>query len=535
MSEHAEHLRHLTELLGSLPGMLDRDARTHLIGVLRASGTRFDPVRGGTDESDIAAIAEYAASRPGLLHELLEAMSTDHRGSEHHHAAMRYCQEVLPSQWFTLWQRDTLIDLLRRTLERDQAPWRSVERLYRAALSRPGAGTGAPHDADGLIRALELLPVPRSDGRERLHPLLSLLCLLDERYGELTLVTTSADLPVKRLAREIADLMGGDQPLLLLRRRRDGHDAAARAPARPTLVVRLAPKGTDQRRFLLDTWFMWDEDGGARCTRLDPAAADLDAATATGDDAQEALSLERVRELVPHLLEQALEHKHQNQISASDQLVIEFILPRGLMAEDVHLWLGDTDQHDSFLGLDYPVVVRDLVRQRSWRLLDKARARWEAIAEGRHTAGVPHRWVGCAETEAHRHELRRDLLLHRDWVSVGLCSPAPGDRSSLRTALDEGVPIAVWRTAGCTARVHGTDGARDTSVDPSQNGLCEGARFRLELTTCLDGTRLDDLQMTLYEKRKVALLADKPLRHLAVLWDDPTRSPPRERLGRAAP
>ncbi|MGH3758997.1 hypothetical protein [Actinophytocola sp.] len=123
-------------------------------------------------------------------------------------------------------------------------------------------------------------------------------------------------------------------------------------------------------------------------------------------------------------------------------VVLEFLLPRGLLGLPVHRWRKEHDTGDPRpLCLDYQIRVRSLERMRAAHWHRVWRDRWHSMLEDpsptriHFASGEDGRRVDAVLSEPH-------------WVSMVL--EAPGDRPAsagtdeLTAALRSGLPVLIW-------------------------------------------------------------------------------------------
>ncbi|MFF4190038.1 hypothetical protein [Nonomuraea sp. NPDC001831] len=193
--------------------------------------------------------------------------------------------------------------------------------------------------------------------------------------------------------------------------------------------------------------------------------------------------------------------------STSD-LALEFVLPRDLLHLRVEQWRKESFQGAvGVLGEDHEVVVRSMERLERLDLHGRWMRRWKAFSEER--AGRVH-WFP---------EDGRPHLLSDPPPAVVVLSVAPGEVTGrpaaegpaldeLGEALRVGVPVIVWARTGA-----------------------DSATFRAALRSLLEhreGTRdLPSLVKALRIASNGPQTHDDALigRHVALLWDDPTRMP----------
>ena len=184
--------------------------------------------------------------------------------------------------------------------------------------------------------------------------------------------------------------------------------------------------------------------------------------------------------------------------------VLDLIVPMDLLNEPVHTWrvpgLGT-------LGHLLPVVVRS---QERWQEEEFASSRELLRDIWSRTAGfaAPIQWLMCDSATVGKGASRR--------VALGMTNPPTAgharSRSLLRAAVEEGLPMLVWRADGCRAQ---------HDPDSTQPVRCSGQMFRDRFESTLNGTRLIDLPRRLFELRAEARerIADE----IVLFWDDAAR------------
>ncbi|MBL7497789.1 hypothetical protein I6A84_05995 [Frankia sp. CNm7] len=268
---------------------------------------------------------------------------------------------------------------------------------------------------------------------------------------------------------------------------------AARArrtlPAGPVhLIVQLERSQLHPGQTELTWWRQWPGiDGFEPCgTRLVPLDED---------------ELERVTEELVLDLEDSL-------ADGENTVALEFILPLDLLHLPVDQWRKEIDSVlPRSIGMQYPVVLRSLERQRTrpwhrvWRL------RWRQLAKG--MADTVHCGGGADEHDPDRLQAR--ILAEESMVALVLSGP-PNETPAvlqLRIALSCGLPVVAW---------HRGEQTRDDVADAIRAFLA-----------AVDGVGLTDLRDRLRRLRLEARLAPARWpdlgRHLAVILDDPDRQP----------
>ncbi|MBV9141891.1 MAG: helix-turn-helix transcriptional regulator [Pseudonocardiales bacterium] len=262
---------------------------------------------------------------------------------------------------------------------------------------------------------------------------------------------------------------------------------AARLPAdsRLHLMIVLDPDGIDPHRYQLSYWRQddpaeWPPPRGE--TRM-VTLAELE---------------RRVDELVVSAEQAWSGHTHS--------VTLEFVLPRVLLNQPVHLWHKEHDSGDPQpLCLAYPVVVRSLERMRSSQWHRVWRQRWRLLMDDPSAARVH---FGQPTDAQERHHLDA-LLGDPQWVLMVLTAPPPPQpqpgADELTAALRSGLPALVWHP------------------EASSEALRE------VVTQLIEGDGLRNLPERVQHTRRVAFRAPATpaevniTRGLVVLWDDPGR------------
>ncbi|ADP80949.1 hypothetical protein FraEuI1c_2924 [Pseudofrankia inefficax] len=254
------------------------------------------------------------------------------------------------------------------------------------------------------------------------------------------------------------------------------------------LIVQLERNRLDDDRLELTWWRQWPGiEGFEPCgTRLVP---------------RDERELERVTEDLVLDLEDLL-------ADGENTVELEFILPLELLHLPVDQWRKEIDSAlPRSIGLQYPVVLRSLERQRTrpwhrvWRL------RWRQLTDG--LADTVH--CDPVLDAPDLDQLQAKILTEESLVALVLSGPPQGGPAALelRLALSCGLPVVAW---------HRAEQTRDEVADALRAFL-----------TAADGVGLTDLRDRLRRLRVQAHLApaDWPDlgRNLAVIWDDPERQP----------
>lgn len=186
----------------------------------------------------------------------------------------------------------------------------------------------------------------------------------------------------------------------------------------------------------------------------------------------------------------------------TEPVVLEFVLPRELLAAPVHLWRKEGDSGDPRpLYLDYPVVVRSLERMKSRQWHRVWRRRWQALEHD-----PAHANLTVVAPDASLDEVAAAADDPSDVALVLLSPPArqsePGDLFT--SALRSGFPVVLWHP-------HADEESLRRAIDEltGDGGLVN-----------LPG-RLRDARLATEKSQKNS--SANLMRDLVVLWDDPER------------
>ncbi len=234
----------------------------------------------------------------------------------------------------------------------------------------------------------------------------------------------------------------------------------------------------------------------------------------TKEEGTQYVSLEKNREYLKTIIPSLVDTVDRNELS------VEFIVDRDLLNEEFDQWKVPENAPDSSpdrsppkpqnadgypLGIEYPVVLRDLQRMMKPSLHGWWKSRWEILsARGTSANATRWRWVDPdLDAEA---MLRASLLLKEQMVCLALVS-APCSNSNaaklLGTGLTVGAPVAIW--------LRTSDGEEQA---------------RAHLAEVLDSQELYDLPTRVLALRREAIANgadDHHGRRLSLLWDDPNR------------
>lgn len=201
--------------------------------------------------------------------------------------------------------------------------------------------------------------------------------------------------------------------------------------------------------------------------------------------------------------------RHIPEWVSSDNLVIQFELPRSLLDKPVDEWLFGGIP----IGWRHPVVVRDL-EDGDDDVRRLARVRWQVL-----TAQDQARlhMIDCRDSRP-RERLIAWLLAGTDRTILALSNPPRTQvaRKAVAAGLASGVPAMLWTRAKCTD-------------DHEKTASCGGDRFLELLAKALDSTPPRDLPEKI-RRLRAAAEADRGemarCKAVTLFWRDPGLTPP---------
>jgi nucleoside phosphorylase len=206
---------------------------------------------------------------------------------------------------------------------------------------------------------------------------------------------------------------------------------------------------------------------------------------------------------VEQALQAAIRHAETAWRHSSEPVLVEMLLPTDLIDEAVEWWHTELEEPaPTPLCVDYPVVVRSLDRMRAGYRHRVWANRWKAL--WRHPPRHRPYW-GRVAGDHDLHDWNTRLRDDPELTTVVL-SGSPRDdagRAELRAALNAGIPVILW------------DRRAPAEPVPADviAGLLQG-----------DPADLPNRVRALRREAAVASEAAHTGRHLALLWDDPTRT-----------
>ncbi|MEV4316814.1 hypothetical protein [Actinocrispum sp. NPDC049592] len=392
----------------ALPGIRDPHARELYLEVLDAeAGPRLSFARYPDLRHDIWSILTTCMLN-GVIRKLTEIVRQFHQGSRAMYELDALVEALFPEDFLRQAEREELVALLagidrRQLLEafRWAGPWSWQTMVVDVA------------DPADLIRRLEGC----IGGLDRPPPLLMFVDYLAHQL----------DPHREAEHHRWIDKIGGRKnvPVGQLR---------ALCSARPQLetvhqyylVLQLVPDGVDPDRYLTSAWLQ--------------RHGSIEEPLYRNDDA---LRLEEVRDLLPHLLGAAHAGAGDNA-----ELMLEFILPRRLIDLPIDQWVID-EVLPHALGVDYVVVIRSLdrMRRRKSHRAWQVKSRW--LAGIRHLGTPPESVMWLSTPGARAPKALYSALLSED-STVTLAMNFPPESSAdlrpdeLTAALYAGIPVIVW-------------------------------------------------------------------------------------------
>lgn len=327
-----------------------------------------------------------------------------------------------------------------------------------------------------------------------LHPLVGLI----ERIGK-SVPEDDADY-LHRRASQLAEDLGGKQPLLLEQRRAD---IAVGTPENegPVICVKFIASEARQDEYRLDAWTFPGRSSNP--TRVEVP--------------DRALTMDELERRTLEIIDREMRYLPEGDV------IIEFAVPRWMLNEPVETWpLGASDEA---LGIDYAVVLR--CTERSGRSDQRWRTRGRTL-HARPVAGADPasqaEWLSC------------DVVPPRTWfrayfggrgkkdlTTVALChAPSSESRVMLDSCLDVGVPVIIWHRDSCAEHSH----SHLPTTDGAGSATCMGAQFEAWMKPLMTGIPISDLPELVRSLRADAVLHSASQgRGLVLLWDDPARVP----------
>jgi vWA-MoxR associated protein C-terminal domain/Trypsin-like peptidase domain len=278
-------------------------------------------------------------------------------------------------------------------------------------------------------------------------------------------------------------------------------ESPERPPEIESVMIRLRPSGQDHARYELTIWHRFAS--GA----IVPRVTD-----------QRALPFADVKRRIFAVLPDQIEALAERPAAGPGDVpvMIEFLLPVELMDEEFEAWNPWPEQW-SRLGRRHPTVIRDVRRATS----DRRVGVWERRFRGLQSDSVGSVLEVVACDQDIDHETMEGRIERRTDLAVLALASSPlrsGTRPALDVGLHTGVPVMIWRRAVCA----GPDGPE-----------CEGRHFLDDLRREITDLRGPQLPRRVWELRNEAAVRRDDAHcggRLVLLWDDPGRRPPHDRM-----
>lgn len=204
----------------------------------------------------------------------------------------------------------------------------------------------------------------------------------------------------------------------------------------------------------------------------------------------------------------------QAWVNHSDEVTLEFVLPRSLMHLPVHHWHKELRSGSgSPLSLDYTIYVRSLDRMRSAHLHRMWRTRWLALRED----PSPDRIYFATEEELEQRDRFDAILRDPRWLATVLSAPpshrpeTPSHTDEFTSDLRAGIPALIWHP-----HQSGDDVREFVHALVEHDGLAD-------LPACTRAARMSAF--------RTGGAFDDITRDLVLLWDDATRVVPMNASG----
>jgi hypothetical protein len=201
------------------------------------------------------------------------------------------------------------------------------------------------------------------------------------------------------------------------------------------------------------------------------------------------------------------------------EVMVEFFLPQHLLDTNLDEWRVWPEDWAA-LGRRHSVVVRDGGRLEDRRVGFSWKRRWDSLDEV--DVGSALEYVTCSDGRTH--EQIEGWIEAAEARSAFVFSSSPlrsGSRAVLEVGLPAGVPVLIWRRRACPA----------TAIDGCED--CGGRSFFEAVRGFLRGGSVSQLPSRVRMLRAEAASAADRSHYghgIVLLWDDPRRRPPRDRL-----
>lgn len=258
--------------------------------------------------------------------------------------------------------------------------------------------------------------------------------------------------------------------------------------AQPYLLIIIKPCG-NEKEFYVNAWLIRDDKLTDKEEGFESILKDKKGCKYSFQE------LEDKNGIIKDIIDQSLDLLYDYNPKRTNNLVIEFFLPKQQIGTDVHLWEFLDGNRDKTIGREYPVVVRcndRLERRYQQRKMQKWLLKWKKLKE-LPDSEIINAFVDFDQT----HELKE--LYNRLAVDtiVGLkhlCYSCRKPIDFIDDFLDSAAPIAIW-------------------------SICDA---KDEIDSLLKGSSIN-LPDCLHTKRQTNWDIGK---NLVILWEDPDLLPP---------
>lgn len=481
-----------------VPGMAERSSRDAYVRSLgERSGVGLTLPRHADDRLDLWELMRSLAVHPDAVRDLIDMLRTLHPDSREVDRLEEFIERTFPDLLLEHAERVAL----HRLLEGVAPAW------VGAALNSATTGFGIP-PVTGQPSLEQAVAELEGYGRVRGGPAPPLLVFVDDLAHA---IGGPSSVALHRWTDEVGDRL--ELPRALIRGLCAAADRRRAERSSLSLMVHLEPDLSDPDRYLMSALLM-HRDRTERVLHRDDVARTLP------EIAQE---LDEVLRLVPEGLgDHALDP------------VIEFVLPRALLAEPVEDWEFGRSGFPVPLGLRYPVVTRSLDRMRDPTYHPMWLRKSRRLAEAGHrvdpdalhcvvpasppggtafTVSTADAGSGPAPGPAQAKALFARLTGQEQVVCLAVPHPpdasVPINSDTFAAGLAAGVPVVLW--------------ARER-VDPEE--------FFELVRTVLADVPLEIPQRVLQHRREIAAGSERedlPAVKVGVLFDDAHRLPARYR------
>ncbi len=420
----AADVKRLAVMLLELRGISNRPSRELFIAVVENQfAGRLVVQRTDDDLQDTVALIEACMEHPGALHELIERLREFHSGNADERRRVREIAAVVeqadPAPLLDASSRNRLYRILLALADRITSDM--VRSAYREATGPVSAESITPYDVQSVIRVLE----SATTGADELPPLLGFLEGLARQLPAAAVGDLHSWVDDFALSESI--------PRHLISRLRLFRPPTGRAQITSYLLAELQDFGADDERYLSQVTLLQGDrrywPPNARVLHADRSPLELSD--------------------IPMLFDSVLDDMWRQPDVNIDDLVIEFVLPLGLLSMPVDQWQVEAAELAHALCLEHHVIVRYRDRSQVMRGYGQWREKTRRIRDGRATV----RWVdpnnGAAIARLFGQLFRGDPCLALEQPPPTLSRTLSSDAVS--SAIRAGVPVIIWcRDRGST-------------------------------------------------------------------------------------